>query len=382
VTVPATIKPVCRYCGGTVDHLHPGWKTGDPMYCSQHHALVDRDPLVIGLDALEYAQWLNDLSTDDLIRWPWHAVNELAGPLVPGRLTYVAAFPGGGKTTFLTQCLDSWLRQGKRVLYMPLEANPGEVYARLACMELGLSADDVLSLRTRVRADAGDPQAQEQIGLLTKAYRAMQVDRKLMESLRIEPVDALNIDTFTRALRVAEAAECDLVVVDHVDHVENVEGKSGSDISVSNALQTLALRAAKGLEIPMVLASQLNSGRTGGDRLAHYRPPVADWLYNKGKKEQMAANILGLSRLIDPDADSDWVKDAAAGRRDIGTVVLPNTMGVTGMKLRYGGALKERTVRLSYRGGLIRDMDEDEQRAVLASRHGIGTGSPSQRRVA
>lgn len=368
----------CRYCTGPVDQLQRGWKTGDPMYCTAHHALADRDPLLIGLDALDYATWLNDLPSDDLVRWPWQAVNDLAGPLVPGRLTYVGAFPGGGKTTLLSQCLDFWIRTGKRVLYMPLEANPGEVYARLACMELRLSADDVLSLRLRIRADAGDPVAQRDVSRLTSAYLAMKGDRKLMEALRIEPVDALNIKTFTKALQVAHAAECDLVVVDHVDHIESDDG-AASGIAVSDQMQTLALRAAKGLEIPIVLATQLNSSRTGGDRLAHYRPPLMDWLYNKGKKEQVAAVVLGLSRVLDPDIDSDALAEVQRGRRDIATVVLPDRMGVTGMKLRYGGALKERTVHLGYRGGLLTDLSAGESLALSASRHGIGTGSPSDR---
>lgn len=372
----------CHHCKGVVDRLHVGWQTGDPMYCEAHHALVDRDPLVIGLDALDYADWLNDLSSDDLIRWPWHAVNDLAGPLVPGRLTYVAAFPGGGKTTFLTQCLDSWIKQGKRVLYLPLEANPGEVYVRLACMELGLSADDVLSMRLRLRADAGDPIAQQQIDALTAAFRAMKGDKALLQALRIEPIDALNLRTFHRALKVAEAAECDLVVVDHVDHIESEEGGPTSGIATSDAMQALALKAAKALSIPMVLATQLNSGRTGGDRLAHYRPPVCDWLYNKGKKEQVAANILGLSRMLDPHAEPDALKDVREGRRDVTTVVLPDVMAVTGMKLRYGGALKEKTVPLRYRHGLISDLDTSDALGFAASRHGIFTGSPSQREAA
>ncbi len=370
----------CHFCQQPVDVPQKGWTKGQPMYCSAHHVLASRDPFLIGQDALDYASWLNDLTADELVRWPWRAVNELAGPLVPGRLTYVAAFPGGGKTTFLTQCLHYWVGAGKKVLYMPLEANPGEVMARLACLKLGINADDALALRLRQRADEGDPIAQQQVDALTAEYMAMRPNRKLFDLLRIEPVDALNLTTFGRALTVAHAAEVDLVVVDHVDHVESEDGQNTSDIATSNALQTLALKAAKRLSIPMVLASQLNSGRTGGDRLAHYRPPVADWLYNKGKKEQMAANILGLSRVLDPNAEPDALRDVKDGRRDIGTVVLSDRMAVTGMKLRYGGALKERTVQLSYTHGVIRDLDDMEARDGLGVRHGIPTGSPSMYR--
>jgi len=369
---------LCHFCRRPVDHLHKGWQTGQPMYCSAHHALAGKDAYLIGQDALDYAAWLNDLTSDELVGWPWRAVNELAGPLVPGRLTYVAAFPGGGKTTFLTQCLHYWVQSGKKVLYLPLEANPGEVMVRLACLKLGINADDALALRLRQWADAGDQLARERIDLLTHEFMAMRGNRTLFERLRIEPVESLNASTFEAAIAVAHAAEVDLVVVDHVDHVEAEEGRATTDIAVSNELQAIALRSAKRLSIPMVLASQLNSGRTGGDRLAHYRPPVADWLYNKGKKEQMAANILGLSRVLDPHAEPDHLKEVREGRRDIGSVVLPDRMAVTGMKLRYGGALKERSVQLSYVHGVIRDLDDGEAREGAAVRHGIPTGGPSQ----
>lgn len=349
------------------------------MYCLRHHALVGRDPLVLGTEALDYADWLNDLGSDDLIRWPWQTMNDLAGPLVPGRLTYIAAFPGGGKTTFLTQCLDYWLKQQKRVLYLPLEADPGEVYVRLACLELGLSADDVLSKRMRLRADAGDPLAADQLDRLTVAFRAMRADRNLLEALRIEPCQALNLGTFARALSVAEAVEADLVVVDHVDHVEADHDGAASGIQTSDALQSMSLKAAKALRIPMVLATQLNSSRTGGKRLAHYRPPITDWLFNKGKKEQVAAGIYGLSRLLDPAADTDAVKDAEEGRRDVASVVLQNVMAVTAMKSRYGGNLKEKTVQLRYEHGIISDQREADAWAIASGQHGIGTGSPSNR---
>lgn len=369
----------CRYCGEPVDRLQPGYKTGDAMYCSQHHALADRDPLVIGTDALEYAEWLNGLTPDDVIRWPWHAVNELAGPLVPGRVTYVAAFPGGGKTTFLTHCLASWLAQGKRVLYMPLEADPGEVYARLACLKLGLSADDVLSLRLRMWASSGDAVAARQLDALTAEYHRMRLDVDLMRALRIEPVDALNITAFHKAVSVAKAADCDLVCVDHVDHSEGEDGELSAGIAISDKMQTIALRAAKHLKIPFVLASQLNSSRTGGDHLAPYRPPVTDWLYNKGKKDQVAAIILGLSRMLNPDVDMDWLKEVKLGTRDVSTIVLPERMAVTGMKLRYGSGTSTRSVALAYKHGVIRDLDEMERRDGESSAHGIGTGSPSNR---
>lgn len=373
---------LCHHCGRGVDLPQPGWKAGQAAYCRAHHVLVGTDPWVIGQEAIEYAEWLHHMDVDTLVRWPWQAVNDLAGPLAPGRLTYVAAFPGGGKTTFLTHCLYYWLAEGKTVTYLPLEADPGEVYVRLACLEIGANADDALSFRLAQRKADGDADAVRVHDELTVAYRLLKERRALLESLRILPVPTLTVSAFNKAVAVAQAMESDLIVVDHVDHVESEAGDGASEIATSNALQAAALAAAKGLNIPVVLATQLNSSRAGNDRLAHYRPPATDWLYNKGKKEQMAANILGLSRVLRTGVPTEWVSEARAGMRPITDVVLDNRMAVTGMKLRYGGGMKERTVQLAYEHGRITDLDAMDLRDTIAQRHGVLLGSPSNRRAA
>jgi KaiC/GvpD/RAD55 family RecA-like ATPase len=374
---------LCRFCHNLVDLPQRGWVDGDPAYCVAHHALADRDPWVIGQGALDYAEWLHDMESSSLIRWPWKAMNDFAGPLVPGRLTYIAAFPGNGKTSFAAHLLQHFLRvQGKKVTYLPLEADPGETFTRLACLDCGISADDALSKRLRDRADAGDATAKAQHEDLSVAYRLMREDRQLLESLRIEPIDALTPKSFARALHVAHLQESDIVIVDHMDHAENDVGESGPEIALSNQMQSMALRAAKAMNIPMILLTQLNSSRTGGDALAHYRRPLVDWLYNKGKKEQMAANIFGLSRVLDPNAASDALQDVRAGRRDVSTIVLPDVMEVSGMKMRYGGASRDKSIKLRYLRGHIMDMADDDGRDVFASQHGIAMGSPSNWRVA
>ena len=373
----------CHFCHHSVDLPQRGWVDGQAAYCVAHHALADRDPYVIGQEALDYAEWLHEMDTSALIRWPWKAMNDFAGPLVPGRLTYIAAFPGNGKTSFAAHLLQHFLRtQKKKVTYLPLEADPGETFTRLACLDCGISADDALSKRLKDRAEMGDPVAQAQHDELSVAYRLMREDRELLEGLRIEPIDALTPKSFANALRVAQLQESDVVIVDHIDHAEHDAGESGADIAVSNQMQAMALRAAKALSIPIILLTQLNSSRTGGDALAHYRRPLTDWLYNKGKKEQMAANIFGLSRVLDPKADPDAVQEVRAGRRDVSTVVLPDVMEVSGMKMRYGGASRDKSITLKYLRGHIMDMPDDDRREVFASGHGIALGSPSNRRVA
>lgn len=285
-------------------------------------------------------------------------------------------------TSFLTHCLYWWLSEGKTVTYLPLESDPGEVFVRLACLEVGASADEALSFRLADRKARGDEDAIRLHNELTVAYRLLRERRALLDALRILPIASLTVRAFTKSVAVAEAMESDLIVVDHVDHVEADVDEHTPEIQVSNALQAEALKAAKRLSIPVVLATQLNSSRTGNDRLAHYRPPSTDWLYNKGKKEQMAANILGLSRALRPGISPEWLSEVRAGTRPITDIVADNRMAVTGMKLRYGGAAKERTVMLAYERGRITDVDPSDQYETLAARHGVLLGSPSERRRA
>jgi hypothetical protein len=278
----------------------------------------------------------------------------------------------------LTHCLAHWVQRGFRVSYLPLESDPGEVYARMACFRLGINADDALSLRLRERAEAGDADAAEQVAGMTALYRSLRTDREWMERFCVEPVDTLSPQSFQRAIRAARALESDIIVVDHVDHVEGEADDYSPEIKLSNQLQTLALKASKDLGIPVVLASQLNSSRTGGDRLAHYRPPMADWMFNKGKKEQVGAQILGLYRPLDPNADEELVRRVRSGSAEPWRIALPHRMGISGMKMRFGGANKERTLHLEYRDGLLSDLPDDAQRDLEAQQHGIRTdASPS-----
>jgi hypothetical protein len=367
---------VCGWCGGPVDVPQPGWlpTSGATAYCTAHHAIEGRHPLGVLANALDGAEWFHDIGSDDLVFWPWQAMNDLAGPLVQGRITYLPAFPGGGKTTFLTHCIAFWLQQGKTITYLPLEADASEVVARLACYRVGVSADETLSKRLRIRADRGDVEAAYQLAEVNAEYRRLREDPDIGMRLRIEPIEALTKTSFRKAIHACEAMESHLLIVDHIDHVEADENESGNDIALSNHLQSAALKAVKRMAIPAVLATQLNSSRTGGDKLAHFRPPLMDWMYNKGKKDMIAAGAYGLFRPMDPDATDEEVSRVTSGRADPATILLPNTMGVARMKARYGSGLAQRSVFLGYHQGRITDLDATERRALSAAETGVRTG--------
>lgn len=346
--------PRCNWCGQPA--LEPsGWDGRTAIYCLAHKALDGRDPLTVARTALFDAMDLQELDPESLIRWPFPSIDRMAGVLAPKRLYYVAAFPGNGKTSFLSACYAKWIEDGFRVTYLPLESDPQETVTRVACARAGVNPDDALSLRLRIAAANGDADAQRQRDDLSVAFRLLLEDKELWDLFRIEPTMALSPKAFAGVAEAVKAMESDILLVDHIDNSEADEGSAMPEIAVSNKLQMMALQIARTLKIPVVLATQLNSTKTHGDRLAHYRPPVMDWLYNKGKKEQLAAVCLGLFRPMRDDVPDDDLDAAKRGMIPAHKIAKPNRMGVVLMKGRYSGALKDSVIELAYQRGQLSD---------------------------
>lgn len=362
----------CSWCGEPVQIVPTGWQPGKAAYCHAHMGIAGRNPYNVGHVALSEAVDLQDADAAQFLRWPWESVHELAGVLVPRRVYYVAAFPGNGKTSFLAQCFAHWLSQGANVTYLPLESDPSETMTRVACARAGVSADEALSMRLKLREEAGDPIAAAQRARLLDAFTALRKDDDFLYSFRIDPTDTLSPLEFQKVIRAVKEMESDVLIVDHVDHAEADANDNSPEIKTSNKIQQMALHAARSLSIPVVLATQLNSRAAGGDRLAHYRAPLMDWLWNKGKKEQIAAVCLGLYRPIDPAKVAD-IPDVRSGLKEPHVIAKPNRMGVSGMKLRFGGERKERSVELQYEHGTLSDLPVAELWADEQSEHGIRT---------
>ena len=350
---------LCDWCRCVVNVPQRGWKAGEAAYCPEHYVVAGRDPLSIGRTAVFDAMELQEMDPSRMIRWPFQGVHDLAGVLVPKRVHYVAAFSGNGKTSFLSACYAKWVEQGFKVTYLPLESDPLETVTRVACARAGASADDALSMRLRIAADEGDATAIRQRDDLMVAFRLLMEDREFWDLFRIEPTETLTRRKFQQVQDAVYAMGSDILLVDHVDHVEADADDNSPEIKISNQLQQAALACARLCNIPVVLATQLNSSKATGDRLAHYRPPIMDWLYNKGKKEHVAAVCLGTYRPMLDNLDDDLLADAKSGLQPAWKVAKPNTMGVALMKGRYAGARKDTVAELEYRNGRLSDARPD-----------------------
>jgi hypothetical protein len=366
----------CHWCGKAVDLPQRGWKAPEPAYCTEHHLIAGRDPNMIVPAALEDAVTELDESVDHLPRWPWQALDDMAGLILPESVTYVAAFPGNGKTSFVAHVVDHWLRvQNLRVLHMPLEASPREWLTRLLCLELGITPDEVLSRRLKRRADAGDRYAKDACDELRARYHAVLADPGHYANMIVEPADVLSVPRFRDSLEAGAAAGVDVIVVDHVDHVGNDEEDDRNEMQKSTSIQHAAKSFARRHKIPVVLMTQLNSKATGGDALYHYRAPRTEWLWYKGIKEQIGYTILGLFRPMKPDLDPQVVTAMKQGGNLV-DIAEPNTMGVAKVKSRYGGETRDTVVKLHYEHGLLTDKLPAEKLADQQAVHGISTRPP------
>lgn len=358
--------PRCRWCDALLaakryeHYLDDGFEPGNYVYCDAHALIEGRDPELVARRGLEEGQALSEIPDERLVRWPFKTLHRLTGPLVPGRVAYVGGYSGGGKTTFMRNVIWRWINQQRlRVRYLPLESSIKEVMVGFACFRCGVDPDEALSFRLRDRANAGDTEAQVQLEELTCAYQALMNDREFLSRLRIEPMDTLSPDRFAAAIASTKAMGADVVVVDHVDHSEADSGDYSPQIQISNRIQMMALRAAKELDIPFVLTSQLNSKLAGPDPLSRLRAPRPEYLWNRGSKEMIGAMIIGLHRVVDPYADAQLIKKVRAGDLEPWRITMANTMAVSEMKLRFGRGTKLPTVLMDLVHGVIGDRRQD-----------------------
>ena len=360
--------PSCRWCGVLLPqkryehYIDQGFEPGQYVYCEAHAIIEGRDPELVARRGLDDAEALADIDERRLVRFPQRWLHRLAGPLVPGRVTYVGGFSGGGKTVAVTNWIWHWVQEDKlKVHYLPTEGSVAEVMTRFACFKANADPDEALSFRYRDAEAAGNEVARVKREEIKLAMEFLRRDTHFLRHLRIDPTEELTPRSFDAAVEATRTMGSDLLVVDHCDHTEADANDFHPDIVISNQVQMRALRAAKRLGIPVLLMTQLNSRYAGAsqDPTVKLRPPSADWLYNKGKKEMVGAQIIGLHRVMDPQATRDQVRRAKDRDIELWRVAMPNVMGASAMKFRFGIGTARSTVLLDYTHGRLSDMQQD-----------------------
>jgi replicative DNA helicase len=317
---------------------------------------------------------LDDVRADTttFVQWPWPSLHKLTGYLRPKRVHYVAAFPGNGKTSILSACLRHWVQtQQKRVCYLPLEASREEAVARLAADMQGLSIDEIQQGFLQERAEQGDALANDQLDRYERQLEELALDDSTLgQCLWIHSMESLTQAGVEQLRRQLEARHVEILLVDHVDH-SDASGANG--YALSEFIQRAMLQIAKQLNIVVILATQLNSKATGGNRIAKTQMAQMEWLWMKGVKEQVAALVVCLYRPHRPGIDQKEVDAAKRGDAEWWTITEPRRIAVGLMKVRYGGANTGKSAILAYEGTEIRELSLTERFERGQAENGIRT---------
>lgn len=327
----------------------------------EYEDLPELHPTVVASDQIVAAMQHVDVHPDSLIRWPFEDVDELTGPLGPGEVWFVAAYSGGGKTTFVVSAIEAWRQAGKKIYVMPLELEAHRFRTYLACMQTGVHPGDALSRRLR-----GLPDGDIKRAALKDALRS-QLQPGYLDHVMVSEQRSINVKGLGDGLKEAMSFGADVVIVDHIDHISGGDGSNG--YADSKAVNHAALRMAQDNGLLLVFTSQLNMeiGK-GKDHLAKYLPPQPHHLLFPSTKLHIATGMIGLYRPIRarrPDEAEDAFKEAIQrarmGTADAPDALEPNTMGVTAMKLRNYGQHEGRKIKLSVQKGRVTNMAERDR---------------------
>jgi KaiC/GvpD/RAD55 family RecA-like ATPase len=329
---------------------------------------------------------------DDFLRWPWHALDTLYGPIPPSELLFVCAFSGSGKTTLLMSLLDEWYDAGKTITYLGLESAPWKLRMQWACRRLArtvpgfdLHPADAVKGVLQARVEGGDARAAWMLDLIRADFDAQRDPKgERYQRVRFVPTEELNVRALQRAVTEAVQIQSDVVIVDHIDHID---GDAANAFEESKQVTRACHRFAQQSEIPFVVATQANSEALKGDPLGSYRPPQPNHVWMGQLKRQRADGMLGLSRkLISPptlsgDRERDKLakekyresmEHARQGGEALTSVLVPNVMQVVLMKDRAYG--KERALADLYvEHGRVTDLPDADARRAEADVHGIHT---------
>jgi KaiC/GvpD/RAD55 family RecA-like ATPase len=302
-------------------------------------------------------------SAKNTIRWPWHTVDEIFGPLRLSTVNYVVAASGVGKTTFTLDLVRRWLAKGVGVTVLPLETDAADWRLALSAVEVGLQHGALHEMAAA--QSAGDPQYDRELSLVANQLMTSGADPVRVKHLYVVPDRRVDTESVDKAFAVAAAMGHQVVIIDHIDHVESSGSGVSDNAAVVRDVNNAVLDLAKYHQLCVIAMSQANASIMGDGSnplLRFQRPQIKHVAYNSLKVPN-ANQILGLFRDVDPATSRRDFAMAREGAIEPQQVLLPNCTSIAALKLRDRGQNEGRKVNLWYRNGQLLDWtDHDRQR--------------------
>jgi len=237
---------------------------------------VAEGPRLVGTDIKEiFAELETGKAPEGMVKTGVGVIDELTGGLWPKLMTVIGGRPGMGKSALVLNIATNAAKQGKKVMYTTLEDDRRMVVLRM----LARFGDvDLNNLMLRSVPDNSWP------GLIKAANTISQVP------LYVDDSAALSSDQIhQRAALLHQMHGLDLLIVDHLGEVAD---KGESLTAITEAAAKGLRNIAKELNIPVLLAVQLNREV---ERRNDKRPTLHD-LRQSGAIEQVARFIWFLYR--------------------------------------------------------------------------------------
>lgn len=300
------------------------------------------------------------------LSFPWPAIAHLVGSIPPASVSFVGAFSGGGKTTFVSSLVTELLGLGKKIYVMALETTPDHFRTYLACQQLGIRPGDILSGESYRMPN----------GMALRDAVHSQIERQFEDSwrntLRVSNEETINYNRLERAFEEAFEWGADMVLVDHYDEIDPDNPKDIFSESVRTVKGSGRLARKYGLKV--FGTSQLNNDAAKGNKLSKYQPPQVPHFYMGGHKIHVAHNVIGLFRPLRARRRTETVDEyretlAAAKAGDIEPqhVLEPGRMGVNLVKSKFYGEREGGRCYVSVSNGRV--LDEPMQ--SIEERYGI-----------
>lgn len=295
------------------------------------------------------------------VRFPYAGVHRLTGAMNPGRVVFLCANTGQGKTTFLLDLFDRWTEDGYRIAYEGTEQEGSELRIKWAALRVGCPSG------IAINNDWTDiPNGAE---MRDRVHRELEIiDREYADSVYFSEERFVTLAKIERACERAADMGRHALIIDHIDRID--VGESDSEYRGTKKLVRRLTELARDCGLLLLVASQLNREARKGDRISAYYPPQLHHMRGGGSKEEEASIVLGLWRPIrnahaneGPKEFAALLKQARAGTLSPKDVLENGTMGVVLLKHRTvpNGVTEGDRAKLVLTNGRLTDERESDK---------------------
>ena len=293
---------------------------GDPMGTSVRHIAQVAQKMMERVSLAADAEKTVGLNTG------LKAVQDLTGPLMPGRVYLLAGPPGSGKSA-LAQQIAKTVSMADPTLFISIEMEDEEIAERDLAGSTGITTDKIE--RAALNFDEVEHLYEEVMKLSGCKLYVDSTSNATVAKIR------------AKAMRMKRLKGLGLLVIDHLLYIERSDRRMGEFEGIRANMQALK-KMAKDLGIPILLLTQLKKEFGEGPWQQMRRPNVND-LYGGSAPEQESDVVIFVHReeyLLgrkEPAKDAkdrqDW-EDKMEGVKGKAELVLAKRRGGAGFGVR------------------------------------------------